>query len=100
MGEESRVRIQFPSPFLKHFPTPVEVQGMTNGAEYRKRVNVSYAEAFKEELRAFHDCVANNRQPITDAADARKDIAILQQVVAALAQQGVVARLAEELIRA
>ena len=50
LGEASRVRIQFPSPFLKHFPTPVEVQGMENGVEWRKRVNVSYAEAFKEDV--------------------------------------------------
>jgi hypothetical protein len=61
LGEESRVRIQFPSPFLRHFPTPVEVQGMTDGVEWRKRVSVSYAEAFKEELLHFHECSTRSR---------------------------------------
>jgi predicted dehydrogenase len=83
IGESGRVRIQFPSPWLKHFPTPVEVQGMEDGAEWRKRVNVSYAEAFKEELLHFHHCVTTGEQPLTDGADGRADIALLQQIVAA-----------------
>lgn len=88
LGEESRVRIQFPSPFLRHFPTPVEVQGMENGAEFRKRVNVSFAEAFKEELLHFHECVHADREPLTHAAEGKDDIAFLQKVVAAAAPEG------------
>jgi predicted dehydrogenase len=88
LGEESRVRIQFPSPFLRHFPTPVEVQGMTDGIEWRKRVNVSYAEAFKEELLHFHECVNHDREPLTDASDGREDIAFLQKIIAAAAPEG------------
>jgi predicted dehydrogenase len=88
MSPANRLRIQFPSPFLKHFPTPIVFQGMEDGAAFEKRVQASYDEAFKEELKAFHDCVVNNRQPLTDAADGRQDIAILQQVVAALRPAG------------
>lgn len=88
LGEESRVRIQFPSPFLRHFPTPVEVQGMENGAEYRKRVNVNFAEAFKEELLHFHDCIHNDREPLTNAVEGKDDIAFLQKMVAAAQPQG------------
>ncbi len=83
IGESGRVRIQFPSPWLKHFPTPVEVQGMEDGAEWRRRVNVSYAEAFKEEALHFHHCVTTGAQPLTDGHDGREDIALLQQIVAA-----------------
>ena len=88
LGEASRVRIQFPSPFLKHFPTPVEVQGMENGVEWRKRVNVSYAEAFKEELLHFHTCLCKDQPPITGGQEAREDIAVLQEIVAASAPEG------------
>ena len=87
LSESSRVRIQFPSPFLKHFPTPVEVQGMEGSAEWRKRVNVSYAEAFKEELLHFYGCLDRGEEPLTDGLDAREDIAVLQQVVAAAAPE-------------
>jgi predicted dehydrogenase len=88
MSPANRLRIQFPSPFLKHFPTPIVFQGMENGTAFVKRVEASFDEAFREELRAFHDCVVNNHQPVTDAADGRKDVAILQQVVAALRPAG------------
>jgi len=88
-GESSRVRIQFPSPFLKHFPTPVEVQGMEAGAEWRKRINVSYAEAFKEELLHFHDCLTRGEEPLTNGLDGREDIAVLQKIFAAASPQAV-----------
>ncbi len=88
IGESGRVRIQFPSPWLKHFPTPVEVQGMEDGAEWRKRVNVAYAEAFKEELVHFHHCVTAGEQPLTDGTDGRADIALLQQIVVAARPPG------------
>jgi predicted dehydrogenase len=88
IGVDSRVRIQFPSPYLRHFPTPVEVQGMENGAEYRKRVNVSYAEAFKEELLHFHECVHTGQEPLTNASEAKQDIAFSQKVVAAARPEG------------
>jgi predicted dehydrogenase len=88
IGGAGRVRIQFPSPWLKHFPTPVEVQGMEHGAEWRKRVNVSYAEAFMEEALHFHHCVTTGEQPLTDGRDGRADIALLQQIVAAAAPHG------------
>src|SRR5262245_9362091 len=67
MSSAKRLRIQFPSPFLKHFPTPIVWQGMEDGAAFEKRVEASFDEAFKEELKAFHDCVVSDRQPITDA---------------------------------
>jgi predicted dehydrogenase len=88
MSPTNRLRIQFPSPFLKHFPTPIVYQGMENGVMFSKRVEASFDEAFREELRAFHDCIVNDQQPLTDAADGRADIAILQQVIAALRPDG------------
>jgi hypothetical protein len=41
---------------------------------------VSYAEAFKEELLHFHECVHNDREPLTDGRDGREDIAFLQKL--------------------
>ncbi|MGW4151988.1 Gfo/Idh/MocA family protein [Micromonospora chersina] len=88
LSSAERVRIQFPSPFLKHWPTPVVYQRMESGAMLESRVQASYDEAFREELRAFHECVVDGRRPLTDVADARADIAILQQIMAALAPEG------------
>lgn len=88
MAPGGRVRIQFPSPFLKHWPTPVVSQRMIEGAMVESRVQASYAEAFREELCAFHDCVTGGGPPLTDVADARADIALLQRMLAAFAPPG------------
>jgi predicted dehydrogenase len=88
MSPANRLRIQFPSPFLKHFPTPIVFQGMEDGAAFEKRVQAAYDEAFREELRAFYECVVQDRPPVTDVVDGRADVAILQQIVAALHPKG------------
>jgi len=88
MSSANRLRIQWPSPYLRHFPTPVVFQGMEGGAAYEKRVMASYDEAFRRELVEFHDCVVSDRQPLTGAADGRQDIKVLQQILAALHPQG------------
>jgi hypothetical protein len=61
---------------------------MEDGASFEKRVIASYDEAFRRELVAFHDNIVNNRHPLTDAADARCDIRLLQQIFAALHPAG------------
>ncbi len=88
MSPANRLRIQFPSPYLKHVPTPVVLQGMDHGAAFEKRIQASYAEAFREELIAFHHCIVNDTPPLTDAADARADIVLLQRIFAALKPAG------------
>ncbi|SCL60116.1 Predicted dehydrogenase [Micromonospora eburnea] len=88
LSPTQRVRIQFPSPFLKHWPTPVVVQRMEDGALIESRVQASYDEAFREELRAFHDCVTGGKAPLTDVADSRADIVVLQRILAAGAPAG------------
>ncbi len=88
MSPAHRLRIQFPSPYLRHFPTPVVFEGMEDGAAFEKRVTASYDEAFRRELVAFYDNIIHNRQPLTSAADARGDIRLLQEIFAALHPQG------------
>ena len=88
MGASGRIRIQFPSPYLRHFPTPLVIEGMQDGAAVKQHATVSYAEAFKEELLHFHRCVTSGERPLTDANEARKDIEILQQILAAFNPPG------------
>lgn len=88
MSPANRVRIQFPSPFLRHFPTPIVVEGMEDGAAFEQQVIASYEEAFHLEVAAFYDCVVNDKQPRTDARDARADTILLQKIFAALHPEG------------
>ncbi|KAG0559956.1 hypothetical protein KC19_10G141900 [Ceratodon purpureus] len=88
MSPANRLRIQFPSPYLCHFPTPVVFQSMEAGAMTEKRITASYNEAFGEEQLAFYDCVTQGRDPLTSVADARRDIAVLQQIFACFRPSG------------
>lgn len=88
MSSANRVRIQFPSPFLRHFPTPIVVQGMEDGAAFTKEVIVSYQEAFQEELKSFYDCVVNGATPPTDGESARTDMVFLEKIFAKLHPMG------------
>jgi len=42
---------------------------------------VSYDEAFKRELREFHACVVEEREPRTPGSDGLRDIALCQSIV-------------------
>lgn len=84
MSASQRLRLQFPSPYLRHFPTSLTHQYMKDGAAVEEKITVNYDEAFEQELLAFYDCVVNDREPLTGADDARADIAVLQQILAGL----------------
>ncbi|MEZ4667295.1 MAG: Gfo/Idh/MocA family oxidoreductase [Anaerolineae bacterium] len=88
MSSSNRLRIQFPSPYLRHFPTPIVFQGMDEGVAYEKRILASYEEAFCQELLAFHHCVVNDVTPLTTVADARNDILWLQRIFAKFQPDG------------
>jgi predicted dehydrogenase len=88
MSPSNRLRIQFPSPYLRHFPTPIVFEGMENGASFEKRIIASYNEAFCEELLAFRTCIVEDRAPLTSVADARQDVVWLQRVFAKFQPSG------------
>ncbi len=79
-GGEGRVRIVFPSPFLRNMPTELFVSRTDDGAAAETRLIVSYEEAFKEELRAFHHNVTTGSRPETDLADARADLLVMARM--------------------
>jgi predicted dehydrogenase len=81
---ESRVHLDFPSPFLAGAPTVVELEAMEDGRLRRSSLTPSYESPFKRELLELHQCVVSRRPPVTDAADARRDLEVLQAIAAAL----------------
>jgi predicted dehydrogenase len=76
-GASERVRIVFPSPFLRNTPTELFHQRSEDGAAVEARLVVGYEEAFMEELRAFHESVVRGTHPLTDVADSRGDLVVL-----------------------
>jgi predicted dehydrogenase len=72
------VELTFPSPYLRHLPTRLTLRrrGKDRALDLIDH-RVSYEEAFREELRAFH-AAATGRTPVqTTAEQARRDVEIL-----------------------
>lgn len=82
-GSDGRVHITFPSPYLKHFPTYVDVERMNGNELEQTRLTVSYEEAFKRELLEFDDCVRTGRTPRTSAEGFRQDLEVLTAIARA-----------------
>jgi len=82
---EKRLTLVFPSPYLRHAPTPLLVQRMEGGELVEERRTVSYEEAFRAELHHFRQCVREGRKPETSIEDALGDARWIQAIARALA---------------
>ena len=82
-GPEKRVTLTFPSPFLRNAPTMLEIEAGDVGTprSWKTEELTSFESAFKNELRAFYECVVENKKPITTAEDAMRDLAICQNII-------------------
>jgi predicted dehydrogenase len=84
-GPDRRLSLVFPSPYLRHAPTPLRVERMAGGELVEERRTVSYEEAFRAELHHFRDCVRDGRRPETSIDDALGDARWIQAIARALA---------------
>jgi predicted dehydrogenase len=82
-----RVRLAFPSPFLRSAPTLVDVETGTEGTAQScvAREVVSYEEAFKLELLELHRAVSEGSEPHTSGLDGLRDVALCENVIASAA---------------
>jgi predicted dehydrogenase len=80
---ERRLRLTFPSPFLRNEPATFEIEeGAGNlGRSWRTEEVTGYASGFKRELEAFHDCIVNDREPVTSGLDGLRDITLCQAII-------------------
>jgi predicted dehydrogenase len=81
---EKRLALVFPSPYLRHFPTPLVVERMEGGEHVEERRTVSYEEAFRVELHLFRQCVREGKKPETSIEDALGDARWIQAIARAL----------------
>ena len=83
VGPHERVTLTFPSPYLRHAPSPLEIERMDGSELVIERRTVSYEEAFRAELHAFHRCVATGEPPSPSVDDAVADARWIEQIAAA-----------------
>jgi predicted dehydrogenase len=80
---DARVSLEFPSPFLRSMPTQLVIEGGEPGTAvaWRTVQTVSFDEAFKRELREFHESVIEDREPRTPGSDGLRDIAFCESII-------------------
>ena len=74
------IELTFPSPYLRHVPTRLTVRQRGQGAPFALETiehRVSYEEAFREELRAFHTAATGAAPVQTTVEQARRDVELL-----------------------
>lgn len=80
VGPGRRLELRFPSPYLRHAPTPLTVEKGGGERLVVERHTVSYEEAFRSELHHFRDCILRRRQAETGIADALGDARWIRQI--------------------
>ena len=77
-GVDRIIELTFPSPYLRHLPTKLTMREGGRGQELvLSDYRVSYEEAFREQLRAFHAAAAGAAPVSVSVEEARRDIALL-----------------------
>jgi predicted dehydrogenase len=71
--------LEFPSPWLKQYPT-VYRRSRREGRAAEAVVRSAFDESFSRELRHFHECVTEGVPVRTPPEDARLDIEVLTQM--------------------
>ena len=85
VGPDTRVTLVFPSPYIRHAPTPLTIERMDGGGLVVENHTVSYEEAFRAELHHFHEALRSGRAPEPSLEDALGDARWIHQIAAAYA---------------
>jgi predicted dehydrogenase len=85
VGPRERVTLTFPSPYLRHAPSPLEIERMDGEELVVEQRTISYEEAFRAELHEFRRCVVSGQPPSPSVDDAVADARWMEKIVAAYA---------------
>jgi predicted dehydrogenase len=78
-----RVKLIFPSPYLRHEPTPLVIERMEGESLVAEHHRVSYEEAFRQELLHFRECVLEGKTPSPGIDDALGDMRWVEMIARA-----------------
>jgi predicted dehydrogenase len=83
VSPQARVTLTFPSPYLRHFPTPLLIEHMDGSEVVAEQRTVSYEEAFRAELHHFHAAIAEGKPAAPSIEDALGDARWIQMIAEA-----------------
>jgi predicted dehydrogenase len=83
VAPDGRVTLTFPSPYLRHAPTPLQIERMDGEELVVDDRIVSYEEAFRAELHHFRRCLREGQPPTPSIEDALGDARWIHAIAAA-----------------
>jgi myo-inositol 2-dehydrogenase/D-chiro-inositol 1-dehydrogenase len=83
--DDASIELEFPAPYLLNAPTSIRIVEADGGSR-RDTAIVSYAEAFENELLAFHRLVVDGTPPAAGAAEGRADVVTCERIARRLAE--------------
>lgn len=66
--------------YLKNDPSSLVVREMEDDAFVEKNIRVSFDEAFRRELVHFHECMVEDKEPLSNAQQAKEDLRLLLEI--------------------
>ena len=84
VANDCRVTLVFPSPYLRHAPTSLEVERMDGASLVVEQHTVSYEEAFRDELHHFRDTVVSGTPADPGVDEAAADATWIEWIARAL----------------
>lgn len=78
--------IDFPFPYLKNYPTVVNVNENIKGTmtNQNKATISSFDEAFRLEWKHFYDCIINDKEPLTNVREGLLDVKLAGDIMRAV----------------
>jgi predicted dehydrogenase len=87
VANDHRVTLVFPSPYLRHAPTALEVERMDGASLVVEHHTVSYEEAFRAELHSFREAVLSGRPAEPGVDEAVADARWIEWIAGALLKE-------------
>lgn len=85
-GASGTMKVQYDTPYVRHFPTTLHLE-LTNGDAYeRSVVRPHLKDPYTYELEYFHDVVLSGETPKTSPEDYVQDMALFVDIIRALEQ--------------
>lgn len=84
-GDLSTLRVQYDTPYIRHFPTTLVSEDTVGDALQRTVTRPHLQDPYTYELEYFHTMITEGTAPKTDPEDFLADIALFQEIIAVLA---------------
>lgn len=81
LSNTKRIRIVYDTPYIRNLPTRLEITEASPDGPVHHVYAPIYADAFSNELIAFHDHIRNGTRPLTDLRDSRRDLALMSAAI-------------------